>query len=71
MMDVIQMVIRPVALRLAGVLAAATRLAADMKLAGEAAGVQRAQLQELVFEVKDFFINVLHGEGLFHIRYHS
>jgi hypothetical protein len=39
-------------------------------LAREAAGVERTQLHELVFEAEDFFINVLHGGGLFHIRYY-
>jgi len=39
-------------------------------LARKATGMERAELQELVFQAEDFFINVLHGEGLFHIRYH-
>jgi hypothetical protein len=35
--------------------ALAAGLAADAVLAGEAAWVQETQLQELAFEVKDFF----------------
>jgi len=47
MMDVIQMVVGAMALRLAGVLTAATRLAADMILAGKTARAQRSQVSEL------------------------
>jgi len=38
----------------------ASRFAAHLVLAREAAGVERTQLHELVFEAEDFFINVLH-----------
>ena len=41
--------------------ALAAGLATHLVLAREAAGVEWTELQELVFEAEDFFINVLHG----------
>jgi hypothetical protein len=55
------------ALRLAGVLTAAARLAADMILAGEAAGTQRPEGAELGFEAVDFLFNGLNLRCGFHI----
>jgi hypothetical protein len=66
-MDVIQMVVGAVALRFAGVLAAAAWLAADMILAGEAAGAQRPQGAELGFEGFDFLLNGLNSRIGSHI----
>ena len=53
-----------------GVSTLAARFATDLVLAGEAARVERTQVQELAFEVKDFFINGLQGAVFLHIRYH-
>ena len=50
--------------------ALAARLAAHLVLAREAAGVEWPQVHQLIFEVEDFFINVLRGEWFFHIRYY-
>jgi hypothetical protein len=53
-----------------GVGTLAARFTADLVLAGEAARVEGTQVQELAFEVEDFFINGLQGTVFLHIRYH-
>jgi len=60
-MDVIEMVVRSVTLRLTGVLAAAAWLATDMVLAGETAGTQWSQGAKLDFEVFDFVFDDLNS----------
>jgi len=67
MMDVIQMVVGTMALRLEGVLTAAARLAADMILAGKTARAQRPQVSELGFQGFNFLLNGLNLRGGFHI----
>jgi len=66
-MDVIEMVVRSVTLRLTGVLAAAAWLATDMVLAGETAGTQWSQGAKLDFEVFDFVFDDLNSWIGFHI----